>query len=376
MIKVAILAGEPSGDLIASQLMSHINAHNKNVKFVGVGGPLMKKQGLSSFFDYSHLSVRGYFEVIKHIPKLLFLRHSVIKYLKKEKPSIFIGVDAPDFNLNIEKKLKEYGIPTFHYVAPSVWAWRANRINEISKCVNHLFAIFPNEPKLFNVTNTVCTYVGHPLAKKIPLKPNKSVFRTKLKLKPGSRIIALLPGSRMGELKWHMSLMLKTALLLNNSFKDLLFLIPVNNKPNLDFANKYLRSIPVSNLKLIIGHSGDVINSSDFVIAASGTATLESALYKKPMIITYRSSTLSYLGWKILRLIPYIGLPNIMLKKEIVPEILQNNATPEILAKKTVEILSNKVYLKKLKKDYLILHKRLKRDTSQLIFKRIRKHLK
>ncbi len=135
-------------------------------------------------------------------------------------------------------------------------------------------------------------------------------------------------------------------------------------------------SIPVSNLKLIIGHSGDVINSSDFVIAASGTATLESALYKKPMIITYKSSTLSYLGWKILRLIPYIGLPNIMLKKEVVPEILQAKATPEILAKKTVEILSNKGYLKKLKQDYLILHKRLKRDTSQLIFKRIRKHLR
>ena len=376
MIKIAILAGEPSGDLIASQLMKHINSRINNVKFIGVGGPLMKKQGLNSFFDYSHLSIRGYFEVIKHIPKLLFLRHSVTKYLKEEKPSIFIGVDAPDFNLYVEKKLKGYGIPTFHYIAPSVWAWRANRINEITKCINHLFAIFPNEPKLFNVTNSVCSYVGHPLATTIPLRPNKNVSRTKLKLKSESRVIALLPGSRIGELKWHMSLMLKTALLLNNHRKDLVFLIPINNKRNLDFAIKCLSSIPVSNLKLIIGHSGDVINSSDFVITASGTATLESALYKKPMIITYKSSALSYLGWKFLRLIPYIGLPNIMLKKEAVPEILQNRATLEILAKKTIEILSDRNYLNKLKQDYLILHKRLKRDTSKLIFKRIRKHLK
>ena len=376
MIKIAILAGEPSGDLIASQLMGFINSRIENVKYIGVGGPLMKKEGLSSFFDYSQLSLRGYFQVIRHIPNLLFLRHNVINYLKSEKPNIFIGIDAPDFNLYVEKRLKLYGIPTFHYVAPSVWAWRANRAHGMANYVNHLFSIFPNEPKLFNGDNKICSYVGHPLAKTIPLKPKKIISRVKLNLKPESRIISLLPGSRIGELKWHTLLMLKTALLLNNYYKDLVFLIPVNNKRNLDFINKCLYSLPVNNLKLIIGHSSDVINCSDFVIVASGTATLETALYKKPMIIIYKSSAISYLLWKCLRLIPYIGLPNIMLKKNVVPEILQTKATPEILAKKTVEILSDKNYLKKLKQDYLVLHKRLKRDTSQLIFKVIKKHFK
>ena len=376
MIKIAILAGEPSGDLIASQLMAFINSHIKNVKFIGVGGPLMKKQGLSSFFDYSHLSLRGYFQVIKHIPKLFFLRLNVINYLKRENPSIFIGIDAPDFNLYVEKKLKLHGIPTFHYVAPSVWAWRANRVHEMTNCVDHLFSIFPNEPKLFNSASKICSYVGHPLAKTIPLIPKKIISRVKLNLKPESRIISLLPGSRIGELKWHTLLMLKTALLLNNYYNDLVFLIPVNNKRNLDFINKLLHSLPVSNLKLIIGHSADVINCSDFVIVASGTATLEAALYKKPMIIIYKSSAISYLLWKSLRLIQYIGLPNILLKKNVVPEILQLKATPEILAKKTVDILSDKNYLKKLKQDYLVLHKRLKRDTSKLIFKVIKKYLR
>ena len=203
MAKIAILAGEPSGDLIASQLMSHISSKVKNTEFIGVGGPLMKKQGLSSFFDYSKLSLYGVFQVIPNIPNLIFLRYKLINYLKNEKPDIFIGVDAPDFNFYIEKKLKQSGIPTFHYVAPSVWAWRPNRVYKIKKTTDHIFSIFPHEKPLFEKVGIQTTFVGHPLANKIPIKSNGFKHRKMLKLNRSELVITLLPGSRMGELKAH-----------------------------------------------------------------------------------------------------------------------------------------------------------------------------
>ena len=181
MAKIAILAGEPSGDLIASQLMAYVSSKVKNIEFIGVGGPLMKQQGLRSFFDYSNLSLYGVFQVIPNIPKLIFLRYKLINYLKNEKPDIFIGVDAPDFNFYVEKKLKQSGIPTFHYVAPSVWAWRPNRVYKIKKSTDHIFSIFPHEKPLFEKVGIQTTFVGHPLANKIPLKSNKFKYRKMLK---------------------------------------------------------------------------------------------------------------------------------------------------------------------------------------------------
>ncbi|MGE4597151.1 MAG: lipid-A-disaccharide synthase [Methylophilaceae bacterium] len=373
---IAILAGEPSGDLIASQLMKYLNTRFKNVEYIGIGGPLMSKQGLNSFFDYGHLGVRGYFQVLRHLPKLLYLRLKLIRYLKKHKPNIFIGIDAPDFNFYLEKQLKKFGIPTFHYVAPAVWAWRKNRIYTIKKCIDHLFAVFPHEPKLFKKGKISISYVGHPLANKISLNPNLTLSRKKLHIKNKVRVFALLPGSRIGELRWHMSLMLNTALLLNKTFSNIIFLMPINNKENYEYAMQCLSLIPVNNLKLIIGHSDEVICSSNFSIVASGTASLEAALYKKPMIVTYRGSVVSYLIWKIVRLTPFVALPNILLEKSIVPELLQQDATPESIANKVIEILNDKVYLQKLSKEYLLLHKKLKRNTSELIFKKIVKYLK
>ena len=196
MAKIAILAGEPSGDLIASQLMAYVRSKVKNIEFIGVGGPLMKQQGLRSFFDYSNLSLYGVFQVIPNIPKLIFLRYKLINYLRNEKPDIFIGVDAPDFNFYIEKKLKQSGIPTFHYVAPSVWAWRPNRVYKIKKSTDHIFSIFPHEKPLFEKVGIETTFVGHPLANKIPLKSNMNKYRKVLKLNRDELVIALLPGSR------------------------------------------------------------------------------------------------------------------------------------------------------------------------------------
>ena len=376
MAKIAILAGEPSGDLIAGQLMAYINSKEKNVEFIGVGGPSMKQQGLKSFFDYSNLSLYGVFQVIPNIPKLVFLRYKLIKYLKNEKPDIFIGVDAPDFNFYIEKKLKQSDIPTFHYVAPSVWAWRPKRVYKIKKTTDHILSIFPHEKPLFEKVGIQTTFVGHPLANKIPLKSNMYKYRKLLKINPKELVIALLPGSRMGELRAHADILLETAQNLLEVYPNAKFLIPVNNDTNMIFIQARVKSNPTKNLKLIKGKVDEILSSSNIAIAASGTASLQIALHKKPMIIIYRGSWISYFVWKMVRLIPHVSLPNILLNEDIVPEMLQHRATPTLLSKKACEIIKDKRYLKKIESKFYKLHKDLKKNTSSLVFKVIKPYLK
>ena len=376
MAKIAILAGEPSGDLIAGQLMAYINSKEKNVEFIGVGGPSMKQQGLKSFFDYSNLSLYGVFQVIPNIPKLVFLRYKLIKYLKNEKPDIFIGVDAPDFNFYIEKKLKQSDIPTFHYVAPSVWAWRPKRVYKIKKTTDHILSIFPHEKPLFEKVGIQTTFVGHPLANKIPLKSNMYKYRKLLKINPKELVIALLPGSRMGELRAHTDILLETAQNLLEVYPNAKFLIPVNNDTNMSFIEARVKSNPTKNLKLIKGKVDEILSSSNIAIAASGTASLQIALHKKPMIIIYRGSWISYFVWKMVRLIPHVSLPNILLNEDIVPEMLQHRATPSLLSKKACEIIKDKRYLKKIESKFYKLHKDLKKNTSSLVFKVIKPYLK
>jgi lipid-A-disaccharide synthase len=374
--KIAILAGEPSGDLIASQLMAYIRTKIKDIEFIGVGGPLMKQEGLSSFFDYSNLSLYGIFQVIPNIPKLIFLRYKLIKYLQNEKPDIFIGVDAPDFNFYVEKKLKQKGIPTFHYVAPSVWAWRPKRVHKIKKSTDYMFSIFPHEKSLFEKVGIKTSFVGHPLANKIPLKSNMYKYRKMLKLNRKELVIAILPGSRLGELKSHTDVLLKTAQELLKAHPNARFLIPVNNDKNMNFINGRIRNNPTKNLKLIKGKVDEILSSSNIAIAASGTASLQIALHKKPMIIIYKGSWISYFIWKMVSLIPNVSLPNILLNENIVPEMLQHRATPALLSKKTCEIIKDKRYLKKIESKFYKLHKNLKSNTSSLIFKIIKPYLK
>ena len=376
MAKIAILAGEPSGDLIAGQLMAYINSKEKNVEFIGVGGPSMKQQGLKSFFDYSNLSLYGVFQVIPNIPKLVFLRYKLIKYLKNEKPDIFIGVDAPDFNFYIEKKLKQSDIPTFHYVAPSVWAWRPKRVYKIKKTTDHILSIFPHEKPLFEKVGIQTTFVGHPLANKIPLKSNMYKYRKLLKINPKELVIALLPGSRMGELRAHADILLETAQNLLEVYPNAKFLIPVNNDTNMIFIEARVKSNPTKNLKLIKGKVDEILSSSNIAIASSGTASLQIALHKKPMIIIYKGSWISYFVWKMIRLIPHVSLPNILLNENIVPEMLQHRATPTLLSKKACEIIKDKRYLKKIESKFYKLHKDLKKNTSSLVFKVIKPYLK
>ena len=374
--KIAILAGEPSGDLIASQLMTYVRSKVKNIEFIGIGGPLMKQQGLRSFFDYSNLSLYGVFQVIPNIPKLIFLRYKLINYLRNEKPDIFIGVDAPDFNFYIEKKLKQSGIPTFHYVAPSVWAWRPNRVYKIKKSTDHIFSIFPHEKPLFEKVGIETTFVGHPLANKIPLQSNINKYRKVLKLHRDELVIALLPGSRVGELKAHTDTLLETAQSLLRVYSDAKFLIPATNDKNVNFIKGRIRNNPTKNIKLIKGKVDEILSSANIAIAASGTASLQIALHKKPMIIIYKGSWISYFIWKMVRLIPNVSLPNILLNESIVPEMLQHRATPNLLSEKACEIIKDNQYSKKIESKFIKLHKDLKRNTSSLIFKIIKPHLK
>ena len=376
MAKIAILAGEPSGDLIASQLMAYVRAKVKNIEFIGVGGPLMKQQGLRSFFDYSNLSLYGVFQVIPNIPKLIFLRYKLINYLRNEKPDIFIGVDAPDFNFYIEKKLKQSGIPTFHYVAPSVWAWRPNRVYKIKKSTDHIFSIFPHEKPLFEKVGIETTFVGHPLANKIPLQSNMNKYRKALKLNREELVIALLPGSRVGELKAHTKTLLETAQNLLEVYPDAKFLIPATNNKNVNFIKGCIKNNPTKNIKLIKGKVDEILSSANIAIAASGTASLQIALHKKPMIIIYKGSWISYFIWKMVRLIPNVSLPNILLNENFVPEMLQHRATPNLLSEKVCNIINDKKYSKKLESKFNRLHKDLKKNTSTLIFKIIKPYLK
>jgi lipid-A-disaccharide synthase len=383
MPKIAILAGEASGDLIGSHLMSYLNSKIKNIEFIGVGGPEMSKNGLISYFDYSEISVHGYFDALKKIFRLLFLRKKVVDYLLEEKPDIFIGIDVPDFNFEVERKLKFNNIPTFHYVAPSVWAWRQGRVFDIKESVNHLFAVFPHEPKIFQKAKVPITFVGHPLANKIPLIPNINKGRERLHIDKGKLIITLLPGSRSSEIKYHLELMINTAILINKELtwrklSRVEFLIPINSKDNYIKISNTLNSYnnKIKSIRLIVGHSHDAICSANMVIAVSGTATLEAALYKKPMIIVYKTSLLSYLLLKKMLLIPYIGLPNILLNRFIVPEFLQNKATPQNIANKAIEILTDKKLQKYLNTKFKGLHIKLMKNSSELIYKKIIKYLK
>lgn len=376
MPKVAILAGEPSGDLIASHLMTDLNKQYKNIQYIGVGGPLMKSKGLSSFFDYAHLSVRGYFEVFRNIIKLRQLQKNLIDFLISEKPDVFIGIDAPDFNFAIERALKAKKVRVFHYISPSVWAWRKNRIFQMKKDMHHLFSIFPHELPIFKKIRLPVTYVGHPLASKIPLKPDAMLSRKLLNISKVSKIIALLPGSRMGEVRWHLDTMLKTAQLMHKSLPECLFLLPVNNQANYGYALSQLRNYHALNVRLIIGHSHDVINASDICLLASGTASLEAALYKKPMVVMYKTSWFSWLILKRMHLIPFVALPNILLGKLLVPELLQYEASPKKLAQKLLAVCSDKKYLNNLSGEFKKLHLSLKKNTSQLIIDQLNRYLK
>jgi lipid-A-disaccharide synthase len=378
MKTIAIVAGESSGDLLGSHLIKSLKSARPDLKFIGIAGPKMMKEGAVSFFSMEELSVRGYFEVFRKLFHLIKLRKKLLNQILKEKPDLFIGVDAPDFNFWIEKQLKKKGVPVIHYVSPSIWAWRGNRLRKIKKSIDHMLTIFPFEKNIYSKANIQATFVGHPLAEMIPLYPNKKKAQNKLKVIKATKVIALLPGSRQGEVKWHAQLLIDSATEISKKIRDVKFLVPLPTRETYDIFSKTLfkNTHAELDIQLLIGHASDAINAADLVIVASGTATLETALYKKPMIVIYKMSSISWQILKRMRYLPFVSLPNILLNKFLVPELLQSDATSENISSKAVEILKDAPYRKNLLTQFTKIHHQLKQNTSDRLNRVILKLIK
>ena len=334
-MKIGIVAGEASGDLLGALLINALSAAYPQLEFVGIAGPRMQSAGATSWYPMEKLAVRGYVEVLKSFREILGIRRGLKNRMLKERPAFFIGIDAPDFNLALEKTLKRAGIPTIHYVSPSIWAWRGERIHQIKESVSHMLTVFPFEPAIYEKAGIPATFVGHPSADVIPQTPQRENARAQLRIKPGELIISLLPGSRQTELDYHAELFIETAKVLLKDFPAARFLVPLatrETREQFDQARWKLqaRDLPV---QILFGHANLALASADVALVASGTATLEAALLRCPHVVAYRMSPTTYRLMKRKAYLPYVGLPNILAGEWLVPELLQDDATPENLAR-------------------------------------------
>ncbi|MBA3033391.1 MAG: lipid-A-disaccharide synthase [Gammaproteobacteria bacterium] len=367
-LRIALVAGEASGDLLAAHLIDALKRRLPNAEFCGIGGPKMQRAGFNAWWPAETLAVRGYAEVLRHYRKITSVRRALLKRLLAEKPDVFIGVDAPDFNLWLEKRLKRAGIPTVHYVSPSVWAWRGGRVRRIAQSVNHLLALFPFEPPLYEKTDLSVTYVGHPLADVLPLEVSRSEARERLGLPSSATpVFALLPGSRQSEVRFMAALFIKTAGMLRARFPDALFLVPlVSRETRNNFENEiWAQGAQELPIKLLFGHAQDAFAACDAALVASGTATLEAALLKTPMVITYRMSPWSWWLMKRMHYQPWVGLPNILAGSFVVPEFLQDDATPENLAQALGNLVVDTEVRKRLTHLFTDMHRQLRQNTAE-----------
>lgn len=329
-LRIALVAGEASGDILGAGLMRAVKAQHPAVEFIGVGGPLMQAEGLTSYFPMERLSVMGLVEVLGRLRELLKRRKDLIATLIAEKPDVFIGIDAPDFNLNIELKLRQAGIKTVHYVSPSVWAWRQKRVLKIREGCDLMLTLLPFEAKFYEEKGVPVRFVGHTLADTIPLQADRAAARAELGL-PDGPLVALMPGSRGGEVGRLGALFLDTAERLRAMHPGLRFVIPCANAERRAQLEELLvgRDLPVT---LLDGKSHLALAACNAVLIASGTATLEALLYKRPMVVAYRLAPLTF--WILKRMVksPYVSLPNLLAQRLLVPELLQDDATVEALA--------------------------------------------
>ncbi|MBR7002526.1 MAG: lipid-A-disaccharide synthase [Neisseriaceae bacterium] len=365
-LKIAICAGEVSGDLLGGHLITALKQQHPNCEIFGIGGKQMIAAGCESFFNQERLAVRGLVEVLKRLPEILSIRKNFIKILLQKQPDIFIGIDSPDFNFSIEKKLKKAGIKTVHYVSPSVWAWRGRRVKKIVKIADMVLCLFPMEPELYQKAGGKAVFVGHPLAETIAMQPDSQKAKQFFRLPENTPIFTLLPGSRMSELEYLGETFIQTASEIINKNKDAQFLLPAATENGFQYLKNLLnqekyRDLPIH---LISGQAQIAIQAADCVLAASGTVTLEVALCKKPMVIAYKISPITFTIVKRIFQLPYIGLPNILLKKFAVPELLQQDANPTKLANALcLQYTQNN---QALIEDFSLLHKELKQDTNQI----------
>jgi len=381
--KLACVAGEPSGDLLAAPVLSALNQipDMAGLEVYGIGGPRMQAQGMRSDWPMETLSVRGYVEAIKQLPAILKLRKELIQNMIGEgRPDVYLGVDAPDFNLGVELHLRKAGIPTLHFVSPSIWAWRAGRIKKISQAVERMLCIFPFETEIYDRAGVASSYVGHPLASEIPLEPNTNQAREKItkELKLSSNLldgiaIAVLPGSRSSEIELIAPVFFETMQLLTEKLKGqkLQFLIPVATSqlraPLEELLLQAKNLNPDIQIQLLDGMADEVLEASDVVLIASGTATLQAALWKKPMVISYKVPWLTAQIMKRQGYLPYVGLPNILCGEFVVPELLQNEATSEKLTQALIDWLNHPNKVVELKARFSQMHETLRRPTGLLV---------
>ena len=358
---IGIVAGETSGDQLGAALIRALKSRWEHLDFVGIAGPRMMGEGAKSLFPMEKLAVRGYVEVLRHLPEILSIRRKLAAHFRANPPDLFIGIDAPDFNLGLETRLKAAGVPTVHYVSPSIWAWRAERIQAIGRAVSRILVTFPFEAAIYEKAGIPVTYVGHPMADAMPLKPNPADTRAQLRL-PGSLVpVALLPGSRMSELELHADLFIDTAAEIARRRPDVRFFVPLATRETLDYFEtrlyvKEARDLPI---KILFGHASLALHAAEAAIVASGTATLEAALCRCPMVITYRLTRTTYRMVKRKALLPYFGLPNILSGEFIVPELMQDDATPANLAQALGNWLDHKEAREALRARFAQLHEAL-----------------
>ena len=331
MIELGLVAGEASGDLLGAHLVMALKARVPDLAVSGIAGPRLVEAGVSAIYPSQKLAVNGYIEVLAHLPELLWIRSQIARRFLRERPRAFIGIDAPDFNFGLEEKLKRAGIPTLHFVSPSIWAWRGERIHRIKRAVSHMLVVFPFEAEIYQQAGVPVTYVGHPLADVIPLGPDPAAARRALGLSASEPLVALLPGSRMGEVKRLLAPMLGAARRIAQARPATHFLLPAASAAVREFIRTHVPQDLA--LHLLDGQSHVALEACDVALLASGTAALEAALYKKPMVITYRVPRLTATLVRRKTYLPYAGLPNILAGRFVVPELLQEEATPEALAR-------------------------------------------
>ena len=367
IVHVGMVAAEASGDLLAAHLIEALKARRPGLRFSGIGGPRMIAQGFESHVPMDKLGVRGYAEVLRHYREIMGIRRRIAARFLQERPAAFIGVDSSDFNLDLERKLKDAGIPAIQYVSPSIWAWRGWRTRRIARSVTHLLAMFPFEPALYEKAGLTVTYVGHPLADVIPMDPDKGKARVELRVPPGSRVLALLPGSRRSELHYMADLFVKTARRLLQDLADAHFVVPTASRETREMFAAALHRNEASGLPLtlLFGHSHEALAAADIALVASGTATLETALFKTPMVIAYRQSPVTWAMMRRMLYLPYIGLPNILSGEQLVPEFVQDKATPGALADALLELLHDAGAQRRQVEKFRDIHAVLRQNTAQ-----------
>lgn len=366
-VRIGIVAGEASGDLIGSHLVEGLRRLVPEVEFLGIGGGRMQAAGVQSLYPMEKLSVRGFVEVLDNLREILAIRRALIRRFIEDPPDLYVGVDAPDFNLGVEAKLRAAGIPTVQYVGPAVWAWGLHRVEKVKRSVDRLLSIFPFEPAIYEQAGVPVTYVGHPLADMIPDKPDREAAREQMRLPLDAPVVALLPGSRRAELKYMADLFVNTARLLWERVPGIRFLVPlVTRETRAMFEEALFRNnaqeIPIT---LLFGHAQEAMTAADGVIAASGTATLEAALLKRPMVITYKLASLTWWISRRKAYTPWVGLPNILAGEGLVPEFLQDDATPENLASALISMVSDERRVHRLEGRFTEIHQLLRRNTAE-----------